>query len=76
MLTNEWSFRGVLSDFDTVGDNSVMKYPNNLKINSASGLDACNMSAKFDFVTNPSFPNKSIIMKHVNERMELSWGFE
>ena len=76
MLTNEQSFRGVLSDLDTVGDNSVMKYPNNLKINSASGLDLCNMSAKFDFVTNPSFPDKFIIMKHVDERMQLSWGFE
>jgi hypothetical protein len=76
MLTNEQSFRGVLSDLDTVGDNSVMKYPNNLKINSASDLDACNMSAKFDFVTNPSFPDKSIIMKHVDDRIEISWGFD
>jgi hypothetical protein len=59
-----------------VDDNSVMKYLDNLKIDSASGLDACNMSAKFDFVTNPSFPDKFIIMKHVDERMELSWGFE
>jgi hypothetical protein len=33
-------FRGVLSGFDTVDDNSVMKNPMNLKIDSAVGLDA------------------------------------
>jgi hypothetical protein len=76
MLTNERSFLGVLSDFETVGDNSVMKYLNNLKIDSASGLDACNMSAKFDFGTNPCFPEKYIIMEHVDDRIELSWGFD
>jgi hypothetical protein len=75
-LTNERSFHGVLSNFDTVDDNSVMKHLRNLKIDPAPGLDACYMCAKFDFVQNHSFPEKTIIIEHVDERTKLSWGFE
>ena len=69
-------FRVVLSGFDTIEDNSVMKHPINLKIDSAIGLDACCMCSKFYSATNYSFPEKSNIMEHVDGPRKSSWGFE
>ena len=58
MLTDLRRFRGVWSGFDTVDDNSVMKHPMNLKIDSAMGLDACCICSKFYSATNCGFPEK------------------
>jgi hypothetical protein len=76
MLTDQRRVRGVLSCFDTVDDNSGMKHPMNLKIDSAIGLDAYWMCSKFHFTTNLSFTEKSNIMEHVDGPTKISWGFE
>jgi hypothetical protein len=75
-LTDERRVRGVFSGFDTVDDNSVIKHPMNLKIDSAIGLDAYCMCSKFHSATNYSFPEKSNIMEHVDGPTTISWGFE
>jgi hypothetical protein len=76
MLTTQRRFRGVLGGFDTVDDNSVMTHPKNLKIDFAMGLDACCMCSKFYSATNYSFPEKSLIMEHVDGLTKISWGLE
>ena len=76
MLTDQRRFRGVLSGFDTVDDNSVMKHPMNLKIDFSIGLDACCIRSKFYSATNYSFPEKSLIMEHVDGPTKISWGLE
>ena len=76
MLTDQRRFRGVLSGIDTVDDKSVMKYPINLKINSAMGLDACGIRPKLYSTTNYCFPEKPLIIEHVDGPMKISWGFE